>query len=135
MLINDPTVVAEVAAAFEAYERALIERDFAAMDAAFWDGDAVVRYGIADVQHGGAEVAAFRRVAPVIHPSRRLFRTVVTTFGRDFATVSTLFASDVQAGSVGRQMQSWARFAEGWRIVAAHVSLVAEDAPGLEGGA
>lgn len=131
MLINDPTVVAEVAAAFEDYERALLVRDLAAMDEAFWDDDAVVRYGITDMQHGGREVAVFRRVAPTIDPTRRLFRTVVTAFGRDFATVSTLFASEGEPGKVGRQMQTWARLDGRWRIVAAHVSLVDLAAAGL----
>lgn len=55
---------------------------------------------------------------------RRLSRTVITTFGRDFATASTLFHRDTTTGKVGRQMQSWARLPEGWRVVAGHVSFV-----------
>lgn len=125
MEVNLPEVVAEVRAAFEAYERALVERDFAAMDAMFWDGAPVVRYGIAENQYGPEAIRAWRRVAPVIHPSRRLSNTVVTSFGRDHATVSTEFDSDVQPGLVGRQMQTWVRFPAGWRIVAAHVSTIA----------
>jgi hypothetical protein len=124
MEINDPGVVAEVLAAFDAYEAALVARDLATMDRLFWDGRPVVRYGIAEIQHGPEEVRRFRRMAPVIHPSRRLHRTVVTAYGRDTATVSTEFTSDAQPGAVGRQMQTWVRFPEGWRIVAAHVSLI-----------
>lgn len=93
--INRPEVVAEATAAFERYERALVERDFATMDEQFWDGPPVVRFGIAENQYGPQVIAAWRRVAPVIHPSRRLSNTVVTTFGTDFATVSTEFRSDV----------------------------------------
>lgn len=124
--INRSEVVAEVAAAFERYELALVERDFDTLDEQFWDGAEVVRFGIAENQYGPAVIGAWRRVAPVIHPSRRLSNTVVTTFGTDFATVSTEFRSDVQPGLVGRQMQSWVRFPGGWRVVAAHVSTIAD---------
>ena len=128
--INRPDVVAEVTAAFERYERALVARDFDTLDEQFWDGEAVVRFGIAENQYGPAVIGAWRRVAPVIHPSRRLANTVVTTFGTDFATVSTEFRSDVQPGLVGRQMQTWVRFPGGWRVVAAHVSTIAEEGKG-----
>ena len=124
--INRPAVVAEVTAAFARYERALVERDFDTLDEQFWDGAEVVRFGIAENQYGPEVIGAWRRVAPVIHPSRRLANTVVTTFGTEFATVSTEFRSDVQPGLVGRQMQSWVRFPGGWRVVAAHVSTIAE---------
>jgi hypothetical protein len=124
--INRPAVVAEVTAAFARYERALVERDFDTLDEQFWDGAEVVRFGIAENQYGPEVIGAWRRLAPVIHPSRRLANTVVTTFGADFATVSTEFRSDVQPGLVGRQMQTWVRFPGGWRVVAAHVSTIAE---------
>ncbi len=124
--INRPEVVAAVTAAFVRYERALVERDFDTLDEQFWDGAEVVRYGIAENQYGPEVIGAWRRVAPVIHPSRRLANTVVTTFGTEFATVSTEFRSDVQPGLVGRQMQSWVRFPGGWRVVAAHVSTIAD---------
>jgi hypothetical protein len=126
--INRPEVVAAVTAAFERYERALVARDVDTLDEQFWDGEPVVRFGIAENQYGPAVIGAWRRVAPVIHPSRRLANTVVTTFGADFATVSTEFRSDVQPGLVGRQMQTWVRFPGGWRIVTAHVSTIAEGA-------
>lgn len=125
--IDIPAVAAEVRAIFERYERALVERDLAALETMFWDGAPVVRYGIAEIQHGPEAIRAWRAAAPVIHPSRRLSRTVVTTFGRDFATVSTEFRSDVQPGLVGRQMQTWVRFPDGWRVVAAHVSTIPDE--------
>lgn len=125
--INRPEVVAAVTAAFVRYERALVERDFDTLDEQFWDGAEVVRFGIAENQYGPAVIGAWRRVAPVIHPSRKLANTMVTTFGTDFATVSTEFRSDVQPGLVGRQMQTWVRFPGGWRVVAAHVSTIAEE--------
>ncbi len=125
--INRPEVVAAVAAAFARYERALVARDFDTLDEQFWDGAEVVRFGIAENQYGPEVIGAWRRVAPVIHPSRRLSNTVVTTFGTDFATVSTEFRSDVQPGLIGRQMQTWVRFPSGWRVVAAHVSTIADE--------
>jgi hypothetical protein len=126
--INRPEVVVEVTAAFERYERALVARDFDTLDEQFWDGAEVVRFGIAENQYGPEVIGAWRRVAPVIHPTRRLSNTVVTTFGTDFATVSTEFRSDVQPGLVGRQMQTWVRFRGGWCVVAAHVSTIADEA-------
>jgi hypothetical protein len=128
--INRPEVVAAVTAAFVRYERALVERDFDTLDEQFWGGAEVVRFGIAENQYGPEVIGAWRRVAPVIHPSRRLANTVVTTFGTDFATVSTEFRSDVQPGLVGRQMQTWVRFPAGWRVVAAHVSTIADEGEG-----
>ncbi|MDE1182385.1 oxalurate catabolism protein HpxZ [Paraburkholderia sp.] len=125
MDVNRPDIVAEVSALFAAYERALIDNDVAAMDALFWDRDETVRYGIAEIQHGGAAVRAWRAQAAPVPASRVLHRTVVTTFGADFATVSTEFTSD-GTDLRGRQMQTWARLNEtdGWKIVAAHVSLI-----------
>ncbi|RFU49622.1 oxalurate catabolism protein HpxZ [Paraburkholderia sp. DHOC27] len=130
MDVNKPEIVAEVAAAFEEYERALVMNDVEAMNALFWDTPETVRYGIAEVQHGGEAVRAWRATAVPVPPSRRLHRTVVTTFGNDYATVSTEFTSDATA-LLGRQMQTWARIGSplasdhrGWQIVAAHVSLI-----------
>lgn len=130
MDVNKPEIVAEVAAAFEAYERALVVNDVEAMNALFWDTQETVRYGIAEVQHGGETIRAWRAAATPVPPSRRLHRTVVTTFGTDYATVSTEFTSDATV-QLGRQMQTWARLGppsqadhHGWKIVAAHVSLI-----------
>jgi len=123
-VIDDPTVVAEVTDAFARYERALVENDMAALDAMFWNDPRVVRYGIADLQHGMAEIAAFRRTQTNGLP-RTLDRLVVTAFGPDLATASTLFRRPDAPGQLGRQTQVWARV-DGWRVVAAHVSMIAE---------
>ena len=124
MEINLPEAVAEVRAAFDRYEAALTTNDVATLDALFWNSAQVIRYGVAENLHGAGEIAAFRSARPSVGLMRRLSRTVITTFGRDFATASTLFHRDTMPGKVGRQMQSWARLPEGWRVVAAHVSLV-----------
>ena len=124
MEINLPEVVAEVEAAFARYETALTGNDVAALDASFWDGAQVIRYGMAENLYGAAEIAAFRAARPSQGLMRSLSRTVITSFGRDFATASTLFERDTTPGKIGRQMQSWVRLPEGWRVVAAHVSLI-----------
>ncbi|WP_184227097.1 oxalurate catabolism protein HpxZ [Paraburkholderia youngii] len=129
MEVNRPEIVAQVAAAFEAYERALVDNDVETMNALFWDAPATVRYGIAEIQHGGDAIRRWRETCVPVPRSRRLHRTVVTTFGGDYATVSTEFTSDTTP-LTGRQMQTWARLREvndrfgGWMIVAAHVSLI-----------
>jgi hypothetical protein len=130
MEVNKPEIVAEVTAAFAEYERALVDNDVDTMNALFWHTPETLRYGIAEVQHGGEAIRAWRALAEPVHVSRRLHRTVVTTFGSDYATVSTEFTSDATA-LLGRQMQTWARVGaagethHGWKIVAAHVSLIA----------
>lgn len=126
MIVNDPDTVAEVTGVFRRYEEAFIANDMAGMDALFWQDERVVRYGIAEQQHGAAEVAAFRRTQPSDDLARDLDRTVITTFGKDFATASTLFRRASAPGLVGRQMQTWARMPDGWRVIAAHVSIIAE---------
>ena len=124
MIVNDPEILAEVTAAFDRYEAALCSNDVAVLDELFWSDARVIRYGIAENLHGAAEILAFRKARPSSGLDRRLERTVITTFGRDFATASTLFHRDSASGRIGRQMQSWARMPEGWRIVAAHVSVI-----------
>jgi hypothetical protein len=121
--INIPGIVAEVTAAFMRYEEALNANDVVVLDELFRDAPYTLRYGIAEELFGHDQIAAFRSAR--IPPGRRVIsHTVITTFGRDFATASTEFR---RAGQVrlGRQQQSWVRFPEGWRIVAAHVSLAA----------
>jgi Protein of unknown function (DUF3225) len=124
--INRPDVLAEVEAAFARYETALQINDIATMTAIFWDSAQVIRYGIAENLYGADEIRAFRGGRSPVGLARRISRTVITTFGQDFATASTLFHRDTVPGKVGRQMQSWARLPEGWRVVAAHVSLIDE---------
>lgn len=133
--VDRGAVVTEVAAAFEAYERALVDNDVATMNTLFWNAPQTVRYGIAEIQHGGETIRRWRETCAPVPRSRRLHRTVVTAFGDDFATVSTEFTSDATP-LIGRQMQTWARLGErqgvfgGWCIVAAHVSLIAPPASG-----
>lgn len=127
MTIDDPAILAEVRAVFAAYEAALVGNDVATLDALFWADGRTIRYGAAESLYGFEAIAAFRSARPAQGLARTLSRTVITTFGRDVATCSTLFHRDSAPGRVGRQMQTWVRTAEGWRVVAAHVSLI--DAP------
>ena len=127
MEIDLPEVVAEVGAAFERYERALVSNDVATLDELFRQDSRTIRYGLAENLYGHEEIAAFRAGRPSRGLKRMLSRTVITTYGRDLAVASTLFHRDTAPGKVGRQMQTWARCDEGWRVVAAHVSLI--DAP------
>jgi carbon monoxide dehydrogenase subunit G len=120
--IDIPDVVAEVTEAFRRYERALVANDVAVLDELFWKNPAAVRYGVAENLYGYDEIAAFRAGRPPVNLARTLSRTVVTTFGRDFATANTEFTRE-GLKRPGRQSQTWVRTADGWRIVAAHVSL------------
>ncbi len=124
MEINLPDVRAEVEAAFARYETALVTNDVGTLQQLFWRSDHTIRYGIAENLYGSEEISAFRAARLPVGLARRISRTVITTFGRDFATASTLFERDTVPGKIGRQMQTWARLPEGWRVVAAHVSLI-----------
>jgi hypothetical protein len=126
MEIDIPEVKAEVEAAFAAYEKALVTNDVPTLEALFWDHERTIRYGIGENLYGMDAIRAFRRARSPVGLMRRIEQTVITTFGRDFATASTLFFRESNPGKVGRQQQSWARLPEGWRIVAAHVSLIDE---------
>jgi hypothetical protein len=126
MDIDIPEVKAEVEAAFAEYERALVENDVPVLDRLFWNHPKVVRYGAAENLYGAADIAAFRAARPSQGLARRLERTQITTFGRDFAVASTLFRR--APGKIGRQQQTWVRFPEGWRVVAAQVSVIDDPA-------
>jgi hypothetical protein len=126
MHINDPAVLAEVEAAFAAYEAALMANDIDTLDALFWDAPQTLRYGVGENLYGYEAIAAFRKARPGGSPQRRLTRTVITTFGADFATANTEFLREGSA-RIGRQSQTWLRTPQGWRIVAAHVSLMAAE--------
>jgi hypothetical protein len=128
MEIDLPEVVAEVRAAFERYEQALVSNDIATLDAMFHHDMRTIRYGVGENLYGYEEVAAFRAARSPINLMRTRSRTVITTYGRDFAVASTLFHRDAAPAKVGRQMQTWVRFEEGWRVVAAHVSLIDDPA-------
>ncbi len=124
MEVNIPEVVAEVEAAFARYEAALVGNDVAVLDELFWSGPHTIRYGIGENLYGPAEIAAFRAARSPAGLARRLSRTVITSYGSDMAVAATLFHRDGAPGRVGRQMQTWARMPEGWRVVAAHVSII-----------
>jgi hypothetical protein len=126
MEINQPDVVAEVAAAFARYEAALVGNDVAVLDELFWSGPYTIRYGIGENLYGPAEIAAFRAARSPAGLMRSLARTQITTYGRDMAVAATLFRRASAPGWIGRQMQTWARMPEGWRVVAAHVSMIDE---------
>jgi hypothetical protein len=124
MEIDLPKVVAEVRAEFERYEKALMSNDVATLGAIFRDDPRTIRYGGAEILYGYREIQAFRAARSPAGLARTLSRTVITTYGTDFAVASTLYDRPSIPGKVGRQMQTWVRFAEGWRIVAAHVSMI-----------
>jgi hypothetical protein len=127
MEIDLPEVVAEVAAAFERYEKALVSNDVATLDAIFRKDPRTIRYGGGENLYGYAEIAAFRAARSPAGLARTLAKTVISTYGRDHAVASTLYHRTTMPGKVGRQMQTWVRFPEGWRVAAAHVSVI--DAP------
>ena len=122
--INLPEVLSEVREVFARYEQALVSNDTAALDTLFWHADAVVRYGATENLVGIEAIRAFRAARPSAGLARTLGRTVITTFGTDFATAMTEFRREGN-DRIGRQSQTWVRFSEGWRVVAAHVSLIA----------
>jgi hypothetical protein len=122
MEIDLPEVVAEIKDAFERYEQALVTNDVAALDGFFRADPRTLRYGIGENLYGYDEIKAFRAARSPAGLARTRSGTVITTYGRDFAVASTLFHRT--PAKVGRQMQTWVRFPEGWRVVAAHVSLI-----------
>jgi hypothetical protein len=126
MDINLPDVLAEVTATFERYENALVTNKVDVLDELFWPSEMTVRYGAAENLIGIDAIRAFRLSRPSVGLSRQLSRTVITTYGRDFATAMTEFHKE-GSPKIGRQSQTWARFPEGWRVVAAHVSLIELD--------
>ena len=126
MQVDLPEVLAEVTAQFARYEKALVSNDVAVLDELFRDDPRTLRYGGGENLYGYKEIMAFRAARSPVGLGRRTDRTLITTYGRDMAVASTLFYRDSMPGRVGRQMQTWVRFPEGWRIVAAHVSVIDE---------
>jgi len=127
MDIDLPEVVAEMKAAFDRYEKALTTNDVAVLDDTFREDRRTIRYGGAEILYGHEEIAAFRAARSPAGLMRSISKTVITTYGRDFAVASTLFRRDSLPGKVGRQMQTWVRFPDdGWKVVAAHVSVIDE---------
>lgn len=121
--INLPEVHAEVCSAFARYEDALVHNRLEVLDELFWDSDHTIRYGAAENLYGIDEIRAFRQSRPSAGLARTLRRTVITTYGRDSATAMTEFFREGSTRT-GRQSQTWVRMPGGWRVVAAHVSVV-----------
>jgi hypothetical protein len=124
MDINLPDVHAEVTAVFARYEDALVHNKVDVLDELFWPSEHTVRYGVGENLHGIEAIRAFRAARPSAGLARALKNTVITTYGRDYATAMTEFQREGSAKS-GRQSQTWVRLPAGWRVVAAHVSLLA----------
>jgi hypothetical protein len=121
--INDPAVLAEMRTVFERYEDALVTNKVEVLDELFWDSPTTIRYGAAENLIGFKAIQAFRAGRPATGLARSLANTVITTYGRDFATAMTEFRRDGST-RLGRQSQTWVRMPQGWRVVAAHVSLI-----------
>lgn len=123
MEINLPDVLAEVSAQFERYEKALVGNDVPVLMELFWHSPHTLRYGVGENLYGHDQISAFRAARSPSGLQRTVLRTVITAYGRDFATANVEFR---RAGSdkTGRQSQTWVRMPEGWRVVAAHVSLL-----------
>jgi Protein of unknown function (DUF3225) len=126
MEVDLPNVKAEVTAAFQRYERALVTNDIATLNQIFRDDERTIRYGVGENLYGHAEIAGFRAARSPVGLARTISRTVITTYGRDLGVASTLFHR--APGKIGRQMQTWVRFPDGWHVVAAHVSVIDEAA-------
>ena len=122
-LVNLPEVVAEVTAAFDRYEDALVHNKVDVLDELFWNSPHTLRYGATENLYGYAEIRAFRAARPAQGLAREILRTVITTYGLDFATANIEFRREGSTRT-GRQSQTWMRTAQGWRVVAAHVSLL-----------
>jgi hypothetical protein len=128
MEINIPAVKAEVEAVFAEYETALVSNDVATLDRLFLNAPTTIRYGGGENLYGYGEIAAFRSARDSGNLERTLAKTVITTYGTDFATASTLFYRATSPGKVGRQMQTWVKSDTGWQVVAAHVSVIDDPA-------
>lgn len=123
LIINSPPVLQQVTAQFYRYEAALTGNDIQVLDELFWHSACTVRLGAGENLYGIEQIQAFRASRPSANLDRTLHNTVITTYGDDFAVCSTEFTR-IGSDKIGRQQQSWVRFPEGWRIVAAQVSLM-----------
>ncbi len=125
MTINDPATHAELSILYPTYERALVENDVPTLTHLFWTSAHAMRFGVTENLYGTDEIEAFRKTRPAAGLARRITRLDIVTFGTDFGSVTLEFERDTPVRIVrGRQSQTWVRLPEGWRIVAAHVSLL-----------
>jgi hypothetical protein len=122
--IDHPEVIAEIQAIFAAYERDFMGNDVEPLLAHFWADERLTRYGIADRQFGMAQQRAYREATPAPTFTRRLENLRIHAFGPDTAVALVEFVRSDTALR-GFQSQTWVRMAEGWRIVSAHVSMIA----------
>jgi hypothetical protein len=121
MVVNDPDTVQELTELYPTYEKALVENDLATLTRLFWAAPLAMRFGVGENLYGMEEIEAFRKARPSAGLARKVVRLDVVTFGKDYGSVTLEF----ERGEVkGRQSQVWVKFPEGWRIVAAHVSLL-----------
>jgi AtzH-like len=124
--VNIPEVVAELSAAFDAYERALTNNDIETLNALFWNSPHTLRYGVGEISYGHAEIAEFRRRRSAVDQRRTLRNRRISTFGRDFGVADTEYIPAGAPDKTGRQSQTWVRTDDGWKIVSAHVSFMAQ---------
>lgn len=123
--INKPAVLAEVLDVFLQYEDALVNNKVAVLDDLFWDSEHTLRYGVGENLYGHSMIREFRANRSSVNLKRKILRTVITTYGDDFATANIEFVRDGSV-QIGRQSQTWLRTPEGWKVVAAHVSLLSQ---------
>jgi Protein of unknown function (DUF3225) len=123
MDINLADVVEELTLQSDRYESALVSNDVAVLDELFWDSPHTLRYGATENLYGYAEICAFRAGRPSVGLQRTVLKTVITTYGHDTGTVNIEFQR-LGSERTGRQSQTWIRTPQGWRVVAAHVSLL-----------
>lgn len=123
--INDAATIAELAELYPKYEEALVTNDLGTLTAMFWSAPEVMRFGVSENLYGIEELEAFRRGRSPLNLARRVIRLDIVSFGKDFGSITLEFERESNGNTVhGRQSQSWVRLPEGWRIVAAHVSLL-----------
>lgn len=127
--VNRADVVDDLRKAFEAYETALRNHDVERLNSFFWSNAQTLRYGIAEHSQGIEAIRRYRKSAPPVHPGRRLHNTVITTVDDNYGSVCTEFSAP-DTDRIGRQTQTWVRFDEGWKIIAAHVSAIDADCLG-----
>ncbi|MBL6455906.1 DUF3225 domain-containing protein [Belnapia sp. T6] len=129
MQIDDPAVIAEARALFDRYEQAIASNDGATLDACFWADPRTVRFGITEILYGIEAIRAFRASVARYAP-RAIRRVHITSFGQDVACTHLEYQR-TDSGLIGRETKIMARLPEvGWRVVSAHVSLLAPDDPG-----
>lgn len=122
-VINDPEVLAELESVFNEYEKAFVANDIATLDRLFWNSPHTLRYGAAENLYGYEEIKAFRNGRPANNLARTILRKSLVTIGNDFGVANMEF-SRTTTNRIGRQSQTWVRFPDGWKVVAAHVSLM-----------